>query len=117
MKSVTVKSSRALRPPQHVTRFPTLEARVHRHEPRADAVDRETGNDPLADVRRPDRDAVTMLYAAGDERAGGDVHAFAELGERPPVVTVDDRFVVGKPSRGVVDELGNGDPGSVRAWT
>ena len=54
---------------EDVRRFTALEARVHGHDDSAGAVDAQRRDRPLGRVRGPDRNAITGLDPASDERA------------------------------------------------
>ena len=72
---------------------PRAVVRDGRHD-RSGAVHAECGDDPLGDVRRPDRDAVTSCDTGGEQRACGVTGGVAQLREREARALVDECFAI-----------------------
>ena len=89
---------------EDVAGLAALEAGVGRYEDRARREDPERGDDPLAAVRRPDRDAIAGRDAARDERAPGACCLLGELRERQAYVGLDEGFARAEPLGGPAHE-------------
>ena len=90
-----------------VARLVALEAGVERDHDAAHRVAAERGDDPLPDVGRPDRHAVTGLHSAGDHGPGGVVDVLGELREREPELAVDHALDVAELLGGTAHDRGD----------
>ena len=86
-------------------------ARVDVDEDRAQLGRGELGDRPLRAVRRPDPDALALLDAERDQRAGAAVDLGLELavGVAQVLVTGDERLVVGVLGDGAVEQIADGE--------
>ncbi len=83
---------------------------VDRHQHRADARAGPEGDEPLGDVRGPDRHVVALLYAHGNQGAGELVHVVAELriGARIVAGGIAEGILIGEFLYHAVKHLGEG---------
>ena len=73
---------------QHGSGLGALEARVQRNQHGPGRLQADGGEDPLVEVRRPDRDAVAACHTAREQRPRSGQHPALELFEREPRVAV-----------------------------